>query len=470
MKKRVWVCLICLAIGCLLLTGQAWAELSTNLRIVTVPDRTAQNRPATETYVDAEGNPVIPSDKGYATVRYTYYTNKPIQIKTIELLDTEGNPVNGTDGYARVERRYMSGGKELKEQRYYDAEGNPVTGPAGYARYTVNESIGNYREEWKYDPEGNPVGIHRITLYHMGKRVKSDSWYDAEDNPVAGPNGYARMESEYTNSIQSLIAYYDENGNLYYYPKAGYARMERDADTVIREERYYGTDGELMAGPNGYACVKYSYHANKHVRKMYYNADGSLYYNSKGICGVETVTDQGRKKVVEEYYFTGENQRGKNTDGISGMLRAYNKYNKMTMERFVDENDQPVVMERLGYCRVKNGYMRKHITSSEYLDAAGQPVLNADGYALVKYEYEQNSLISTTYYGTDGKTPVNLAAGYAKETYERDEQDNIIRTNWYDAEGNPCPGPNGAEEERTDWAGGNKAVVSYWTADGQPAA
>ena len=101
MRKRIAMML--LVIGALLMIGQGGAELSKNLKIVKVPDRKAGDKPATETYVDEAGNPVVASDKGYATIRYTYYPGTN-WIKSMELLDADGNPVNGKDGYARMER------------------------------------------------------------------------------------------------------------------------------------------------------------------------------------------------------------------------------------------------------------------------------------------------------------------------------------------------------------------------------
>ena len=110
MKRLIGLFLV---LGTLVLAGQAGAELSTNLKTVVVNDWKVRNKPATETYVDAEGNPVIASDKGYATIRYTY-EGKNKRIATIELLDTEGNLINGTDGYARMERKYSIGGASGK--------------------------------------------------------------------------------------------------------------------------------------------------------------------------------------------------------------------------------------------------------------------------------------------------------------------------------------------------------------------
>ena len=128
------------------------------------------------------------------------------------------------------------------------------------------------------DADGNPVNNHQIILYDAGTRIKSDSWYDVNNEPVIGPNGYARMEIEYVGKTQSQVSYYDELGNLLFYKKAGYARMEREFDgTRVTAVRYYGADGEMTVGPDGYACAKYSYFANQRKRTMYYTAEGNLY-------------------------------------------------------------------------------------------------------------------------------------------------------------------------------------------------
>ena len=102
----------------LLLTGTAAAELSTNLLIVnTVNPRTGLT--TLRTYTDAEGKPVAASDTGYASIRYVYGDkNKVIRE---ELLDAEGNLVNGNDGYAYITHLYLNW--QLAESCYYNTDG-----------------------------------------------------------------------------------------------------------------------------------------------------------------------------------------------------------------------------------------------------------------------------------------------------------------------------------------------------------
>ena len=401
MNRRIIRALLIVTAVVLMLCGTAYADMSTNLRMETVTG--SRNEPLSETYVNEAGEPVIASDKGYATVRYTYGTDR--LVTRIELLDTEGGLINGAEGYARIENRYS--GRKLTEQCYYDRDGNPVNGPKGYARQETRGVWTDRQSTWEYDKDGNPVNAHRITMYtrYGGyKLVTSDSWYDTNNHLTAGPEGYARVENDYIGATRIRTAYLDENGKPYYNAKAGFATLVRES--IKSQEtslNYYGVNGERIQGPDGYSYALYSYRDGKYKKSMYYNADGSLWYSKKGICGIETLQNI-RKKVVEEYYFTGEDQRGKSTDGYSGVLRVYNKSGILTMEKYVDENDRPMVAEELGYSK-------KHVTvrenklrvREEYFDENSRPTLCAKGYSVIAQTFENGQLTETRFLDTDGK-------------------------------------------------------------------
>ena len=54
----------------MLISGGAAGELSTNLQVITEMNP-RNHMTAQMTYIDDEGNPTVPDDKGYATVRYS---------------------------------------------------------------------------------------------------------------------------------------------------------------------------------------------------------------------------------------------------------------------------------------------------------------------------------------------------------------------------------------------------------------
>ena len=171
--------------GILLLAGSAAGELSTNLQ-VRKEINPNNKKVATQTYVDKDGNPTIADDKGYATVRYTYATGN--QIAETAFLDAQGKPVESIDGYAVMKCQYS--GKNLAKTEYFDAKGRPVNGPEGYARKETKYWYKKHNSTWEYDADGNPVNLHRISEFKNTNHpslMTSDSWYDADNNPAAGP-------------------------------------------------------------------------------------------------------------------------------------------------------------------------------------------------------------------------------------------------------------------------------------------
>ena len=467
MKRKTFLILLSALI---LLAGTACAELSTNL-LIRKKMNPGNKKIESETYTDAAGNPVIADDKGYATVKYTYITGN--KVGKTEYLDTEGNLVNNADGVAQKIDVYGVGG--LTKTRYLDAEGNPVNGPEGYARKESKYIYRSHVSTWEYDKDGNPVNLHRISEHGIQDKpglITKDGWYDAEGNPAAGPEGYAWVEYRYNGLAKvSYTAYYNADGSLFFHEKKGFAVEEYVYEHLtLRELNYYGADGQYMAGPKGFARALYSYvKRDENVvaqRAMYYNADGSLFFTDKGYCGIEqSKTASGR--VTDERYFTGENQQGKNTDGYSRMATVYTRFGAISVQRFYDENDHLIVSEPKGYSIIVNTYSGRNVIETKYLDEKKQPMIGPEGYFAIRYKYDGNKQIRATYYGTDNRTLVNCAKGYARIEYERDKDKKVLKEAYFDADGNPFIIRDDANEIRYTLVSGNKTSESYWL-NGEP--
>lgn len=345
-----------LATGLILLAGSAYAELSTNLQIRKETD--PKNRKiSTWTYIGRDGNPAFADDKGYAAVRYTYKEGKLAELT--EYLDLDGKLINNIDGYAMKTCTYS--GKKLTETIYMDSRGYQVTGPEGYARKNTKYWYNKHHTTWEYDPEGNPVNLHRITEFCGDEHpslIRNDSWYDTEGNLAAGPNGYARVEYEYRRTTVRKTTYLDADGGLYYYAGEGYAVKEYTyKDNRIHELNYYGADGELTAGPDGYAKAVYSYvNGDGHVRRI-------MYYNADGTL---FFTNKGycgiqrsytvKGDVTDESYFLGEDQRGYSTDGYSRVTKKLNRKRKVGIQTYYDDQDNRMIPESIGYAEKRNTY------------------------------------------------------------------------------------------------------------------
>ena len=96
MKKRTVSFLLLLALAWLIAFSAA-AELSTNLRTVSTMDRAGRNV-VRRSYVDQNGQLTVASDKGYATVEYTYATRN--RLTRVAYKDADENPTNCVGGYA----------------------------------------------------------------------------------------------------------------------------------------------------------------------------------------------------------------------------------------------------------------------------------------------------------------------------------------------------------------------------------
>ena len=218
MKKTVFFILFLLIIPVF-----AFAELSTNLNVRTIMAGNSKWMVDRRTYVDSDGKVAVPTDKGYATVKYTYEGRNVVKE---EFLDENGRLVNCVDGYASKVNHYK--GKKLIDSEYHDVHGKLVNGPDGYARQVITYFQGKHKSTWNYDPEGNPVGTHQISEYKPYMKIYllvSDSWYDTDNHLAPGTNGYARVEYEYEGKTRSKVSYLSEDGTPYYYKKTGYATM-----------------------------------------------------------------------------------------------------------------------------------------------------------------------------------------------------------------------------------------------------
>ncbi len=127
-RRAAWA--VCLALfGVLLGVSGAQAELSTNLQI-----RTELNpynkKVSVATYIDAEGNPTVPDDKGYAAIHYIYGTDSLV-VET-NFTDAEGRVCNCVDGYSKVKYAYSV--RTLARTEYFDAKGNPANAPESYTK------------------------------------------------------------------------------------------------------------------------------------------------------------------------------------------------------------------------------------------------------------------------------------------------------------------------------------------------
>ena len=457
MKK--YTRLFLLLIFSLVITIAGKAELSSNLQI------NKEYKPNTklvsrETYVDSQGNPVLASDKGYAIITYTY---NGVNLMETNYLDTEGKLVNNTDGYATIKYEYKL--RAVIRTAYLDAEGNAVSGPAGYSVQEIKRGTkGLETDRYEYDPDGNLL-IHGTTEYvdiQKSNLIKSKSWYNAQNEPTAGPEGYAKVEYDYIKRKKCRTAYYKADGSLFFNKKDGFAEKEEVyKNGNISELVFRGEDGNLINGPQGYARVAYTYaQGGKETLTMYYNADGSPFFTKNGYCGIKQIKEN--RRVVDESYYSAEGVRGMCKDGYSRTTKLYTLRGQILRQCFYDEQDHLMIPESIGYAKVQNTYSTRYLLKTEYFDENEQPSYCLDGYSVAVHSYADKVRTDTVYYDIDGKTVMNGKDGYAKIVYQYNDKRQVTGEAYYDAAGNRKTINGDADEVRYIKEGQNITGESYW--------
>lgn len=442
------------------------AELSSNLRIKKeINPKTRKT--ISETYVNAAGDPEVASDKGYAIKTYIY--NMSNQLKEERYLDAEGNSVNCAEGYSYVQYEYKL--NKIVKTTYYNAAGQLAIGPQGFSIQEIVRGIrGIEKETLEYNTERQLI-IRCVTEYVNEKSsnlVQSKSWFDATGQPMAGPDGYARVFYEYQKKTKTHIAYYNPDGSLFFNKKDGYAEKEQIYEKGrISEVIYRDADGELAAGPDGYARVTYTYsREGKETLSMYYNADGSFFYNSKGYCGIKQYKEN--RRVVDESYYWGDGIRGTCTDGYSRTTKRYTLRGQVINQSYYDEQDQLMIPQSIGYAKIKNTYNSQYLVKTEYYDDNEKPCLCPNGYAILQNKFEKKLKTETSFYDVDGKTIINNTNGYATIKYKYDKNKLCISETYFDASGASKSINGEAEELRYKWNENKQKIsTSYWK-EGQP--
>ena len=463
MKKTLFIFFFLIIL--LILSISASAELSTNIQI-NKEINPATRKTTRETYVDSQGNPIVASDKGYASIAYTYNGANLLTEKCF--LDAAGDKVNNAEGYACVQYTYLQ--RNVIKTAYLDATGKAVIGPEGYAVQEIKRGArGVAKETSEYDAEGQLLrrGVIEYVDEQKSNLIKSQEWYDGRGELTPGPKGYAKVIYEYNKRKKCHVAYYKPDGSLFFYAKDGYAKMEEVYEKgILKELHYYGEDGQLIAGPKGFARATYTYaKGGDETLTMYYNADGSLFFTNKGYCGIKQLYKN--RKVVDESYYVDEGVRGYSTDGYSRTTLQYTLWKTVGYQCYYDDQDKLMCPEGIGYAKIKNIYNSRYLVRTECYGADNKLMLGPDGYAVVEHVFRNKLNTEDILYDTDGKTVINGNRGYARIKYQYGDNKQLIGQSFFDAEGNPVMISGEADEVRPIWQGNQAIGESYWK-NGEP--
>ncbi len=417
-------------------------------------------------YYDLEGNP-IDTTGGYHRVEYKY--NSDDLVSFYRYYDIEGNPVIISSGYAGVNKKYDIRKRAIRET-YYDTDGSRLTFDSGYSTvgygYDDNNNINEYRY---YDAEDAPVmlssgySILRRT-YDEKKRVIYEEYYDTEDNPVIIKGGYAKIAYDYDDTNREIRrCLYGTDGKLIV-ADSGYAQRYRVLDKDGKELRvdYYDADGNRTTVAGGYSVVenKYDMYGNQSDMYFYNEAEEPvLYYDA--YFHLHRVYNASSQIVRETRYDT-SNHIIIMPEGYATVEMEYDGAGNAITYRYLDESNKPM-MRTDGYAELDYTYNEKyHIITEMYRNESGKRVTLANGTAAVEYGYDDNgNQTDVSYFDVNGKPALYCGAYFKLHRYYNELKQNI-REDYLDADGKIMMRPDGfAATEREYDAAGNMTEQRY---------
>ena len=201
----------------------------------------------------------------------------------------------------------------------------------------------------------------------------------------------------------------------------------------VTEITWKDENGNVTAGPEGYATVRYEY-AHQKTTETYYDAEGFPFETEGGYYGRIVSTDSFL--VTTEYI--GIN--GKPTNTKMGYAKVERRSFMFGAERytiFYDETGRTVVVPSLGYAQVETLAYGKELTGRIYMDEKGNPVDTPAGYAAMRKKMNRNHVVIREWYEHADGSAATGPDGWSRCEILRDanNKDRITAVEYYDAAG-----------------------------------
>lgn len=350
----------------------------------------------------AHGKPGIKKEK-----------NELGQVLRETIIDKNGNPVNGENGYSTMTYEYDNNGYVIREFRT-DAEGNGVAdsqGRAGYEREYDN--LGNIRMERLLDIDGklleNEHGYAEVRRTYNGKSLIQEAYFDKLSYPVI------RIDKQYAKVV-----------------------YERDNKKNAICERYYDSEGKLVVSSAGYAEIRRTYgkeyNGKRLTREAYYNIFGKPVRTVKGYSAFSREYDETGNIISESY----EDEKGfpiMCVDGYARVEREYDASNRLIRQTYYDTQNK-LVEAFIGCAEVDREYIDQGRTVREkYYDADGWPKVMPAGYECIEQEYGENGRLAIRKYQNCYSEPVNRVDGYSEVRWQFNEDSGAYDMQFYTADG-----------------------------------
>ena len=325
-------------------------------------------------------------------------------------------------------------------ESYYNQDGDLIWCNEGYCEILLSYNERNYCIEERLLTRGGRPALHKAGLYSSmtrevdeNGRVTAVHFYDEQGKPTYYANDYA--EAHYTYDLagrQIEVSYFDKEGK----PMAvrrGFAKKTTTYNTLglMTEEAYYDVDNNLVDITAGYAKAVYTYDdlGNKITERYLNTADLQVVPEGSAYAYYLMDYDEAGRILSEEYYDALDNP-APNRSGYAAHYAAYTESGHVKEERFIDAEGKPVAV---------NGYSRRELLEED---------AEARTYTMRVMDETQDD------------------ASYLETRQTFDRYDRMIRVSYFNKEGNPAIGAEGASTVEKEYTGrGQIALEKYFDAD-----
>ena len=354
--------------------------------------------------------------------------------------DETGTTALAPEGYAVVTRSIS--GTSVTE-KFFDAEDRPIRTPGGYYGQILTYGNRHRLEEIVYlDEDGDRMecaaGYARMkTVYTSSGAVKTTTYYDLAGEQVTVPAlGYAQVKNEYRGTTLTSTTYLDEHKKPVDTP-LGYAVLIQSVNKSNRVTgiRFEHADGSPASCAEGWATMKRELDKkNREVSLKYYDLAGKMTDRGLGYAYETKKWESDLVCVIRRYDL--QDQPVSLGDGIDALRREMNKAGRVIRETFLDTGDA-AREDSTGVASRVYGYDSEgRLVKVSFEGARGDATECASGYAGYEDTLDGDGFVkSRTFFSRGGKA-VNTSAGYSEIRYVYDGNHQVIRTEYYDTDGN----------------------------------
>lgn len=245
-----------------------------------------------------------------------------------------------------------------------------------------------------------------------------------------------------------------------FFALADVTAMSREENGKTKETVWQDENGQTVAGPEGYALVRYSYKQDN-IIEQYYDTDGRPFCTDGGYYGKRIQRD-GKGNTIEIEYLDENGQRIMNRAGYALTGITYYGFGEVRSVTYYGTNKKPVMVPALGYASVYNEYSGTTLTKRTYRDAKGNPVDCNDGYAILNQKVNKKYVVLSIRYDHADGSPATGPDGWWRCVKERDEKYRLVSIKYYDVNGQITDRKAGYAWEGYEYDGDNTVRITRY--------